>query len=594
MGHQRFLPQAHRFCKQKKAFNGEAEHVRAPKPLSGAEVLDFLSGVEVVLGKGRRPSNTEGVWKKRSIFFDLPYWKDLLVRHNLDVMYIEKNVCESLIGTLLNIPGKTKDGENARLDMVAMGIRESLKPVSEEGKKTFLPAACYTLSRSEKKQFCSTLAGVKVPTGYSSNIKSLVQMKDLKLINLKSHDYRTLMQQLLPVAIRGVLPKEVRNTIIRSISHRIFFDVMVHLTVHLPREIKFCGPVWLRWMYSMERYMKILKGYVRNRHRPEGCIIECYIAEEAVEFCSEYLANARTIGVPKGIEERIESRSGFKVIPIDYKTLCEAHYYVLQNTTVVDPYMCEHLSFVRTLHPMKAKNEKWLQAEHKRSFSSWFKRKIETELARPENTISQQIRWLTHEPKREVLSNSGYGIDGYYYNTSDHDSRSTTQNSGVMVEAESLHMSTTKDKNPIYANMLYYGVIEDIWELNYTQFKLPVFRCKWVDNKGGVKVDENGFTLVDLNKEGDPNDQFIFASQAKQVFYVNDPNGGRWSVVLTTKPKLYDRDDVCDNIEETPSFSRGLPESDDIDNEDVAYVREDCEGIYVEEDTTSRKKRKRT
>ena len=47
-----------------------------------------------------------------------------------------------------------------------------------------------------------------------------------------------------------------------------FFDVMVHLTVHLPREIKFCGPVWLRWMYSMERYMKILKGYVRNRYRP--------------------------------------------------------------------------------------------------------------------------------------------------------------------------------------------------------------------------------------------------------------------------------------------------------------------------------------
>ena len=71
-------------------------------------------------------------------------------------------------------------------------------------------------------------------------------------------------------------------------------------------------------------------------------------------------------------------------------------------------------------------------------------------------------------------------------------------------------MSTAKDKNPIYANILYYGVIEDIWELNYRQFKIPIFWCKWVDNKGGVKVDKNGFTLVDLNKEGDPNDQFIF------------------------------------------------------------------------------------
>ena len=42
MGHRGFLPQAHHFRKQKKAFDGKAEHVRAPKPLSGAEVLDSL------------------------------------------------------------------------------------------------------------------------------------------------------------------------------------------------------------------------------------------------------------------------------------------------------------------------------------------------------------------------------------------------------------------------------------------------------------------------------------------------------------------------------------------------------------------------
>ena len=125
-----------------------------------------------------------------------------------------------------------------------------------------------------------------------------------------------------------------------------------------------------------------------------------------------------------------------------------------------------------------------------------------------------------------------------------------------MMEAESLHMSTAKDKNMIYTKKLYYGVIGDLWELNYKQFKILVFQYKWVDNKGGVKVDKNGFTLVNLNKEGDTNDKFIFASQVKQVFYVNDPNGGRWSVVLITKPKLYDIGDMYDNIEETPSFSR--------------------------------------
>ena len=57
---------------------------------------------------------------------------------------------------------------------------------------------------------------------------------------------------------------------------------------------------------------------------------------------------------------------------------------------------------------------------------------------------------------------------------------------------------------------------------------------------------------------------------------------------------MYDSGNVCGNIKETPLISRGLPKCDDIDNEDVAYVREDCEGVYVEEDTIIGKKKKRT
>ena len=165
-----------------------------------------------------------------------------------------------------------------------------------------------------------------MPQGYSSNIKSLVSMHDLKLIGLKSHDCHVLMQQLLPVAIRGILPKNVRHAITRlcsffnSICSKVvdpqkldqmedevavvlcqlemffppaFFDIMVHLVVHLVREIRLCGPVHMRWMYPVERYMKILKGYVKNYYRPEASIIERYIAEEAVEFCSEYMSKAK-------------------------------------------------------------------------------------------------------------------------------------------------------------------------------------------------------------------------------------------------------------------------------------------------------------
>ena len=46
------------------------------------------------------------------------------MRHCLDVMHVEKNVCDSLIGTFLNIKGKTKDGLKYFQDLVDMGIGE--------------------------------------------------------------------------------------------------------------------------------------------------------------------------------------------------------------------------------------------------------------------------------------------------------------------------------------------------------------------------------------------------------------------------------------------------------------------------------------
>jgi hypothetical protein len=36
-----------------------------------------------------------------------------MVRHAIDVMHVEKNMCEAFVGTLLDIPGKTKDTLNA-------------------------------------------------------------------------------------------------------------------------------------------------------------------------------------------------------------------------------------------------------------------------------------------------------------------------------------------------------------------------------------------------------------------------------------------------------------------------------------------------
>ncbi|CAM8975224.1 unnamed protein product [Rhodiola kirilowii] len=127
-------------------------------------------------------------------------------------MHVEKNICDSVIGTLLNVPGKMKDGIKVRLDMIDMNIHTQLAPETR-GQGTYLPPACTTLSNPRKRAFVVVLKGVKVPYGFSSNISSLVSMTNLRLIGLKSHDYYTLMHQLLPIAIRGILPPKVRAAV---------------------------------------------------------------------------------------------------------------------------------------------------------------------------------------------------------------------------------------------------------------------------------------------------------------------------------------------------------------------------------------------
>ena len=46
--------------------------------------------------------------------FNLLYLSNLDVKYCIDIMHVEKNVCDSVIGTLLNIQGKTKDDLNTR------------------------------------------------------------------------------------------------------------------------------------------------------------------------------------------------------------------------------------------------------------------------------------------------------------------------------------------------------------------------------------------------------------------------------------------------------------------------------------------------
>jgi hypothetical protein len=66
--------------------------------------------------------------EKEKCFFRLLYWKDNLLRHNLDVMHIEKNGMDNILGTILDIKGKTNDDLAARQDLREMGLSPKLHP----------------------------------------------------------------------------------------------------------------------------------------------------------------------------------------------------------------------------------------------------------------------------------------------------------------------------------------------------------------------------------------------------------------------------------------------------------------------------------
>jgi hypothetical protein len=155
-------------------------------------------------------------------------------------MHITKNVCESLLGTLLNMPNRTKDGPKARHDLEFMRIRDDLHvgctddddddetEGRRKGKKAkrndyHCHASCFALSPQEIKQVLNFLLGVKFPYGYSCKISRYLEKAKQKFNGMKSHDCHVLMMQILSVVIRGIMDEHVRQTLFVPCN---FFDVI--------------------------------------------------------------------------------------------------------------------------------------------------------------------------------------------------------------------------------------------------------------------------------------------------------------------------------------------------------------------------------
>ncbi|GKD34332.1 uncharacterized protein Tco_1249841, partial [Tanacetum coccineum] len=510
-GHRRYLPKNHRWRKDKN-FNGMDDTTDPPKTFNSANILDQLARLpQKILGKypdfglidakRKRDLKVELNWSKRSIFYELEYWSDIQLKHNLDVMHIEKNISESFMGTLL-MNDKSKDTLKARKDFKKLGIRKELW-LADNGKGQLLkPHPQYSFTNEDRHHFCQFIKVVKLPDGFGSNFRPKVADND-NITGKKSHDHHIMMQRLLPVGVRGYLDETISRPIIELCSFLkqlcsrnlmvsdmlkakekliqimcsleqiyppAFFDIMIHLVIHLPEEAIQGGPVYMRWMYPFERYMKKLKNYVRNKAKAEGSIAEGYVADEALTFCSMYLED---------IETRFNRPDRNGDTPISDIPVTSHEISVLESITRL--------------------------------------------VAADKSRCSDDLLDLAHRPEVFANSYTSCQVNGVRFTVHTRDQHRSTQNSGISTDG---HDGTT-----------YYGQLEEILELIYTGGRnVVMFRCKWFDTGiSGRKsrcVTKNNITSISVRNEWCKDDQYILATHANKVFYLEDPsNNENWRVV---------------------------------------------------------------
>ncbi|KAA0032050.1 uncharacterized protein E6C27_scaffold223G00070 [Cucumis melo var. makuwa] len=220
--------------------------------------------------------------------------------------------------------------------------------------------------------------------------------------------------------------------------------MMGGVAVHFPWKARIIGPVGYSWMYPIERSLRYLKQYVRNKARPEGSIAEAYVINESLNFCSMYLHGIETM-CNRGdqnndnIDDEEINNCGLSIFSQHIRWLGGAvfrqltpdeleksHWYILNNCDEVEPYLQEHMRILESSNG----NGDMYKKQHL-EFPTWFKAKAQR--LHCDKFISDDLYALACGSNDCARSYSGCIANGVRFHTKDRDSHRTTQNSGVMV-----------------------------------------------------------------------------------------------------------------------------------------------------------------
>ncbi|KAK4403216.1 hypothetical protein Sango_1062300 [Sesamum angolense] len=141
-------------------------------------------------------------WAQR--MFLMPYKGTHLIRHNLDVMHIEKNVFDNIFNTVMDIKNKKNNNPSQRKDLKIICNQSELEV--DERRPNVMPKVVYTLTKEQKRRICEWISHLNFSDGYASNLARCVGMKELRMRGMKSHCFLIFMHKFIPIAFREMLP----------------------------------------------------------------------------------------------------------------------------------------------------------------------------------------------------------------------------------------------------------------------------------------------------------------------------------------------------------------------------------------------------